>query len=187
VTYHDPIASLAPFRIVVTLADAEYEIPALPAADWLRVLLQEGYSLLEIVPGLFENESDRHLVEDQVAFEEITSDELNEAAHDVITIVSGRDWWVTVRFLAITRAAWDTVGAMMARANIDARQVSLAYWFDAAYHIARELIASGKDGQQNLVRFTSELEAPPPGVVDAAFDEEMEAAAFERAVRMAQP
>lgn len=184
-TYHDPVASLAPAGVVVSLGGVEYSIPALPALNWLRIFLKEEYSILEVVPGLIEPEADRDKIEDLIAIEELTFTEISEAALDAITIASGRDYWVTVKFLAITRMSWDTVGAMMARLNIDARQVSLAAWFDAAYHVAREIIASGKDGQQHLVRFVSELEAPPPGV-EIEFDEEFEAAEFERAVRMAQ-
>lgn len=183
-TYQDPIASLAPVPILVQLADREYEIPALPALNWLHVLLKDGFSALEIVPGLLSPE-DQVSVEDQIALEQVTLEQLNEASFDVITIVSGRDWWFTVKFLTVCRVSWDVIGGMMARLRIDARTLSLAAWIDAAYHIAREIISSGQEGQQNLIRFTSELEAPPPGTA-IEFDEQFEAEAFERAVRMAQ-
>ena len=182
--HRDPIASLTPVPILVTLGGEDYEIPALPALDWLRILLQESYSTLDIVPGLFTEEV-RVLVEDRMAIEEITWEEVAQAGLDAITAVSGRDYWFTVRLLTITRLSWDTVGAMVIQAGIDARTVSIAAWIDVAYHVAREIIASNKDGQQRLVRFVSELEAPPPGE-SQEIDEEFEAAAFEQAVRMSQ-
>lgn len=183
-TIYDPIASLAPFAIHVTLGGQEYEIPALPAIDWLRVLIPEDISVLDVVPGLFPDDV-RVLVEERIMSRSISREELLKAAFDVITVASGRDYWFTVKFLAVCRVSWDAVGGVLARSGIDARTIPLAAWIDAAYHIAREIIASGKDGSQNLVRFTSELEAPPPGI-DYEIDEELEAAAFERAVRMAQ-
>lgn len=184
-SYVDPIASLAPMPVIVELGGRDYTIPALPAIDWLRILLEEGFSALEVLPGLLAPE-DAIILEDQLALEEVSLNAVNDAALDAITIASGRDWWFSVRFLAVARASWDVIGGTIARLGVDAQKVSLAAWIDAAYHIAREAISSGKEGQQNLIRFISELEAPPTGH-ESEFDEEFEALAFERAVRMAQP
>lgn len=183
-TYLDPLAALAPAPIIITLSGQDYTIPALPALDWLLVMMAEEVDVLGVIPGLLVPE-DRALVEDRISQEEITWDEVNDTALEAMTVASGRDWWFAIRFLAVARVGWDVIGGQMARSGIDATKISLAAWIDAAYHIAREAIGSGKEGQQNLVRFTSELEAPPPGM-GAAFDEEFEAAAFEQAVRMAQ-
>lgn len=183
-TYLDPLAALAPAAIIVTLGGQDYAIPSLPALDWLQVVMEERVDVLGIVPGLLSPE-DRVLVEDRISQEEITWDEVNDTALEALAVAAGRDWWFTIRFLAVARVGWDVIGGQMVRSQIDASKISLAAWIDAAYHIAREAIGAGKEGQQNLIRFTSELQAPPPGV-DVDFDEEFEAAAFEQAVRMAQ-
>jgi hypothetical protein len=185
VTHRDPIASLAPVDIYVSFESQEYLIPAMPALDWLRVLMRESPSLLDIVPGLLQS-TDRAALEDLISTEAVPFGEVEAVAYEAISIASGRDYWVTIRLVAIARASWDTVGGLIARSNIRADQISLGAWVDAVFHICCELIASGKDGKQHLVRFTSELEAPPPGV-EVQIDEEFEALAFERAVRMSQP
>ena len=52
----DPVASLAPAEIIVTLAGQDFIIPAYPALNWLHALLAESLSLLEIVPGMLDPE-----------------------------------------------------------------------------------------------------------------------------------
>lgn len=179
----DPIASLAPFAVTVDLYEREFTIPALPALDWLKVLLEESPNLWNIVPGMLP-EQDRVLVEDAVALGQISYQELLDVSHDVIAVTTGRDYWFVLRLCAIVRASWDTVGGSIARLQLDARVLSLSAWIDAVFHVCCEMIgSSGKDAKQKLVSFVSELEAPPPGE-SVEFDEEAEALAFERMVRM---
>jgi hypothetical protein len=183
VTNKDPIASLAPFPITVTLAGRDHTIPALSALDWLRVLLRPVPDLVEVIPG-FLPPGDQAAIEEMIAEGDLTYSEVLEAAHDVITVATGRDWWFVVKLATFTRVAWDNVGGLIARGRLDAAQMSIGAWIDAVFHMCCELIgSSGKDAKQHLVRFVSELESPPPGE-ELEFDEAAEAEAFERAVRM---
>jgi hypothetical protein len=185
VTNKDPIASLAPFAITITLAGRDHTVPPHTALDWLKVLLQPIPDLLDVIPGFLAVE-DQVVIEEMIAEGELTYAEVMEAAHDVLAVSTGRDWWFVIKLATFVRVAWDNVGGLVARNRLDAAQMSIGAWIDAVFHICCEIIASsGKEAKQHLVRFTSELEAPPPGE-EVEFDEAAEAEAFERAVRMTQ-
>src|SRR4029078_9035306 len=86
----DPTESLCPWPVVFTVQGREYEIPALPAAQWLRVLMTEDATeedvFLELVPeGI------------QLLLEDDDSWDMAALAQDIIELASGRRWYIAMR------------------------------------------------------------------------------------------
>ena len=69
-------ALIVPRPVRVTLGGDDYRIPALPASDWMVVLLDRD--LTDIVPGMVEGDIDA--LWDRLFFGEVTGEECEEAA-----------------------------------------------------------------------------------------------------------
>lgn len=173
----DPLASLRLFPVEVTLGGYVFEVPALPAIDWLEVLLAEPLDAERIFPGLagedVVDQVDRLLVDEVITF-----DELMDTALDVITAGSGRPWWFTVRLCATSRAAWDRIGGPVSGVDITVRP--LGAWLDCAYWAILESIDPRKAGE-----VSGQLMMPPAGWLPE-FDEDAESAAFMAMMAQAQ-
>jgi len=141
----------------------------MPAAEWVVILLQDPLDLGEIFPGLVEEEV-RDLVEDGLIEGAITFDEVETVALDIISTVGARPWYVVMRLLLLAQEIWDThhIGGELAMYGVDASNMSLSAWLDAAQHIMVQHI----DPKQ-LTMFYSKLEMPPAGVAPEQ-PEEME-------------
>lgn len=162
----DPVQSLAPYSVVLTVAGRDMEIPALPAADWLSILMVESPELDEIFPGLLPDD-DVDLVEDLLAGRELTLDEYEDIILSVIETVSARPWWVTIKLIETARTSWDLLGGELTLRGVDATQVSLSSWLDALL-----LTVIKNMDSKEVTMWCMKLEAPPP---DAKVDEsEME-------------
>lgn len=165
----DPIQSLSPYSVVVSVADLDLEIPALPAADWLSVMMVESLNLDDIFPGLLDS-TDTDLVEEVILSGTLDLDEYEDVIFDIIETVSARSWWVAIRLIETARTSWDSIGAELTLRGIDATHISLSSWLDALMlTIIRSM--DPKDVQMWCMK----LEAPPAGVEVA--EEEMEMAA----------
>lgn len=166
----DPVQSLQPLSVELTIAGRELRIPAHSAAEWLTVLMVEELDLSDIFPGMVEGSES---VEDLILDGKLSLDELEETILDVIEVVSARPWWVTLRLVEVARTSWDVLGAELLLRGVDAAKVSLAAWLDMAL-----LVALRSMDPKDVQMFTLKLESPPPSVKVEEADMEMSAAQF---------
>jgi hypothetical protein len=162
----DPVWSLAPWPVTIQFGSMEVEIPAMNAADWLALLMGKTLTLgemLDVIPG----------VDDLLLDQDITIEEINELLTDMITTVSGRQWWITLRLLGVARRHWDTIGPEMIT-TVDARQVSLAAWMT----VLQSALLKSMD-PKNVPMFIAQVQAPPSGTeMPAMHREELTAKEF---------
>ena len=163
----DPIWSLKPWPATLVLGREEFEIPAMPAAEWLAYLMQpepdfEGM-ILDLLPA-----SEELLYGGQISVEE-----LYDAVLELVALVSARSWWVALRQINIARASWNVLGPMMIE-KVDACQISIAAWLD----VLIVTILSCMDPKETTL-FTLRLEAPPASEKDAV-EAPMEAMEMDR-------
>lgn len=155
----DPVESLCPWPVILTVQGRDYEIPALPAAQWLRVLMREDATaedvFLELVP-----EGVRLLLEDDGSWD------AGELAEQVIELASGRRWYIAMRLINVVRSNWNVIGATMLMKGVDAQQLSLSGWLDVALLVVLQHME-----QKDVTMFVSQLEIPPEG--EAPPEEEM--------------
>lgn len=152
----DPIQSLCPFSVNIAVGTEDVEIPALPACDWLAILMVEHLNLDDIFPGLLK-EDDSQVVEEMILAGHLSLEEYESIIFDIIETVSSRSWWVAIRLIETVRTSWDTIGAEMTLRGINAAQVSLSSWLDVA------LLTIIKSLEPKEVQmWCMKLEAPPP-------------------------
>lgn len=151
----DPIWSLRPWPVVVEFQGRSLEIPALPAADWLQVLMSDQ-GLYGIFPGLL-RERDVDWVEERLFYDDLNVQALENLQLDVLSQVAGRPWYVAQKLVAVARGAWDTIGAELVM-QADASRLSIAGWLDVLYLV---ILRAMDENKKQL--FVSELGIPPVG------------------------
>ena len=151
----DPVQSLQPWPVVILCLDRELEIPALPATDWLAVLMANPPQLDDIFPGLL-GEDQVEWVEDQLEYGLLGAEDFRDTVLSIIETASARRWWVALRLIDLTRTSWDVMGPEMMLRGVDTNRMSLAAWLDVALITALKNM-DPKDTQM----FTMRLEAPP--------------------------
>lgn len=149
--------SLRPWPVVVRLGNQEMVIPALPAADWLAVLMQEDLWPEDVFPGLC-GPAVVDLVDELVNSGEVNLDDLADVSLDVLEAAASRSWWVALRLITVCRQNWATIGAELLLDGVDASRLSLSGWLDVA-----TLVIMRRIKPESALMFTSQLEAPPAG------------------------
>lgn len=166
----DPIQSLRPWPVVVNCLNRDLVIPAMPAADWLSVLLAEDLQLDDVFPGLLDDE-DIDWVEEELLQDHLGAGEFQDIVLDVIETVSARKWWVTLRLMDVARRSWDVLSPEIMR-SVDADRASLSAWMDVL------LIAILRNmDPKDVTMFTLRLEQPP-GRDEKPEEMEMDRSAF---------
>lgn len=171
-TVKDPVWSLQPWPVEVIFAGTRFEMPPLPAAEWLQVLLADDMDLADIFPGWL-SEEEQELINDALFDGVVDMDQLYETCLELVTTVSGRPWWVALRLVSTARASWQVLGAEMLLKGVDASVLSLSGWLD----VLLLLVMRNIDPKEAMM-FTLKLEQPPPGVETKAPEPEMSASAF---------
>jgi hypothetical protein len=169
----DPVQSLQPWPVVVTCLHEDLTIPALPAVDWLTVLMVEELQLDDVFPGLLSGE-DEDWVEEQLLRGRLELGEYERLTLDIIENASARKWYVTLRLVDLARRSWDAIGSELMLRGVDAARISLSAWLDVL------LITILRNMEpKDVTMFTSRLETPPPEeTVNAMEDLEMSRSAF---------
>jgi hypothetical protein len=152
----DPIWSLRCWPVDVELAGQTVQIPAMPAADWLAVLAARPIELEDIFPALAPGGAE--LVDELLYSDNLTLEELYRVVLDVISTVTGRPWWISMRLINDAMLNWGLVGSKLVLGGVDSAKVSLGAWLDAVFMIIIEGTPEDK-----LTMFFSKLEFPPPG------------------------
>ena len=173
----DPLASIRSWPIAITLAESEFVIPPQSAAAWLVVLMEERIQTLDLVPGMLRPDDQQEVI-DLLAEGRIDLKEINEVCLEVIRSASGRDWWWTMRMLAVLADMWPALFGQMA--DMDLERVPLGAFLDRAYFTCIQHMPEDK---RKL--FDLELEAVPEGV-EVELDEDAESRAFLQMMQQAQ-
>jgi hypothetical protein len=118
--------------------------------------MAEPLDLFDIVPGMcgpyFESDVVHRMLDGLSEVQDI-----RRAGLDVISNVTGRPWWFSMRLIKTVMVSWEIVGGELAMRGIDAQRMSIAAWLDAVYYICIKNIEHSK-----LQMFMSQLEVPPP-------------------------
>jgi hypothetical protein len=142
-----PVRSLRPTPIPFTVAGLEFEIPALPAADWLNTFMQD-WTPDDVLLDLLDNGVD-------VVFK-LEPDEVEDLVMDIIEEATGRYWWVALRLIGAVQGGWHVLGAEMVLQHVDPEKLSLASWLDAMTLVILRVM-----DKDNVTMFVSQLELPP--------------------------
>lgn len=157
---HDPTWSLQPWPVEISMGRLLFSIPALPAATWLTVLMNDPIDLEDILPGLADP-SQADALEEALVLGEVGLDIVYKMALKVLDTVCGRPWYVAMRIIATAAGAWTSVGGEFVIRNVDASRISVAAWLDAAY-----LLLLRSMDRENIDIFNAKLLVPPPGYRD---------------------
>jgi hypothetical protein len=161
----DPVGSLCAWETLIEVASQEFVIPAMSAAEWLAILMTDTVDpdhFIFIAEGL----------DEWLAAHPQHLERAYELVPDVITAVSGRDWWVAMRLISLAQSNWNVLGAEMLRIT-DADRVSLSAWLDMLLMVTMNRIEP-----KSASMFTAKLTAPPPGVKVDEEEMGMSASAF---------
>lgn len=175
----DPLASLVPAPIIVTVNGRDLVIPALPALPWLKILLANDPDLTEVFPGLLAHDDEKEWVEDQLWEGTLGLDGYNSLIQEIMTVAMGRPWWFGTRIVFIARMTWDRMNGEMALAGINVEKISLGAWLDAAWNLTLKALTpqSKEDVERNRELYDQITQDPGLGE-NQELDEEMETEAF---------
>jgi hypothetical protein len=155
----DPVWSLKPWPVILTLHGRDYQVPAASAADWLSVLMVDSVDLDDVV---------RLMVEDGIALllDETVGGELYDACLDIISQVAGRPWWQAIRLIGVAVKNWNTLGAEMLYRGVLPDQLSLSAWLDVLLMVTIKAM-----DPKDVMMFTLQLEKRPADVIDSVATE----------------
>ncbi len=162
----DPAATLRCWRIDVDVAGTVYTIPALPAVDWLTLIVDGSH--FDIIPGLLSDE-DGAGIDDQLLAGTLGHSEIQAAARAAIAATAGMKWWTAQRLAYAALSSW--VGGELLLRGVDPARVSLGGYLAAAY---RAVTRTADESQRN--RIDMDLEQPPVGLAPEEWFDEDEAA-----------
>lgn len=165
--------SLKPWPVTAWWYGQPHDIPALPAVDWITALVDgDRLNWLGIFPGLC-GPGIRQSIDEGLVSGQVDIWDLVDVARDVLSAVSGREWWVAVRLIGAAANSWNVVGGEFAIRHVDAATLSLSGWLDAALHILLRAM-----DRKDHTMFLSQLEIPPVEIRDQMPEPEMSADAF---------
>lgn len=166
----DPIWSLKPWPVVIEVHGQRLEIPALPAVDWLVVLMQDDLNLDDFIDELLPE------AENMLDVSELDLEELYKICLEVITAASGRSWWIALRLIGVAKDSWHILSGEMLK--VDATRMSLSGWLD----VLLLAILNNMDPKDTTM-FSMRLEAPPPEADVQPEEMEMAASDFLKMAR----
>lgn len=165
----DPLASMRCWAITMTLAGREFEIPALPAADWWPVL-SEGRptAVLDLLKSGLDDPINDLLLTGGVGL-----DELAESLTDVLEEVTGRSLHAAFVLVTVANLQWPLIGGHLAQHGFrwDVQPIGAA--LDAIYAVVvgnleddprKKFLAlleneGGKPSERKRQQIASEFEA----------------------------
>lgn len=122
----DPEASLRIWAVETTLGEYVLKVPAVPAADWLPVLMSANpVMLLEMVEDFD--------LTDAILDGGVSAADVHKALLDLIEAAAGRKVRVAFGIAMAASERWDVLGADLARAGVRFDEISLGAALDAIY------------------------------------------------------
>lgn len=110
----DPLASMRCWAITVELAGREFEIPALPAADWWPIIVDAdplgAFDLLKSTSEAEAFDLDTALLDGT-----ITGADLGEALMDAIEEATGRSFHASFVLATVAASQWPIIGGELAQ------------------------------------------------------------------------
>lgn len=164
----DPIWSLRLWSVEITVADHVFEVPALPATDWLVGILGMEEDTMGLVLNMLPEEDSEALV-DLMLEGFLEPEELLDLALDLLSAVAARPWWVVMRLVALAQQNWDTVGAELTLRGVNPDTVSLAAWLDVLMLVTFRLM----DPKEHSM-FIMKLEMVPAEFVKQVPEKDLE-------------
>lgn len=134
--------------------------------------MPERIDLFDIVPGLCGSDMELDVV-DGMLNGTLELDAIRRAALDVVSAVSGRPWWFSLRLIKTAVMSWEMIGGELMFRGVDATRLSLSGWLDAVLYLCLRNMEQAK-----VTMFMSQLEAPPPEELESMPEMEMSADAF---------
>ena len=171
----NPLASIRPGDIEVQAAGRWILIPAMTAADWLELLMGdvETLDLDAVFPGLA-SEEDQDFINEALIRGDISPEQVDKLALQLVSEASGRSWYVTLRLIHIAMSRWSILGGRLILTGLNPQHVSLSAWLDALWLTMFDSLPKDK-----WTMFSSQLEMPPPSEAKPAMESmEMSADAF---------
>jgi hypothetical protein len=144
--------------VTFTVAGQDFTIPAIPAAEWLELFMDNEIEAPEILETLLASE-DAERLRDLMWDDRFALTDLGDLLLEIISAVTGRPWWVALKLVATMRTQWDFLGAELVLQGVRADTISIAAWLDVAL-----LTILHNIDPEKATMFTSQLEMPPPGV-----------------------
>lgn len=178
----DVLATLRPVAVELQLGQWTYELPALPAADWIAALADPDGGA--IVPGLLDP-ADQRLIWRDYLHGEIDPDEFKVAWREVVGVVTGRRWWVGARLVlnATHPDVWATVHGRLVRDGLDLETISIGAFCDVVWVMIMD--GANDESERSQARFS--LTLPPPEVeLSEAYDKAEAADGFMAAMASMQ-
>lgn len=165
----NPVASLWIRGVETDMFGQTWQIPAMSAAQWLELLWADPVNILDVFPGLVDAEDE---MIDACFRGETTLDDVVKVGLEIITEVSGYDYWVSLRMISALKEGWLQVGGSLIRAGVDAAAISLAAYLTAVFSWLAENMVPKK-----AQLFFEELNKTPEGeAVESSAEDD--AAAF---------
>lgn len=124
--FTDPAASMRVWAVELNLAGRVFEIPALPAADWLPLLMEgDVTSVLDLIedPAL----------DQMILSGEVTPTELAASVNMAVEQMAGRSVHQVTVLTKVARLQWTVVGGDLARRGMRWDDVPLAAALDAIH------------------------------------------------------
>jgi hypothetical protein len=144
----DPLASMRCWAVTVELGGQEFEIPALPAADWWPVLVEaDPGAVLDLLKSNPE-ELDLLLLSGQVS-----SKELGATLMEAVEEATGRSFHVGFVLATVASQHWPVVGGQLALKGFRWDVMPIGAALDAIH----SLIVAGMT-EDNLVKFEALLD-----------------------------
>jgi hypothetical protein len=152
-------ASLRCWPVNLSLGGLAFQIPALPASDWIQAI---GGGYHRIVPGLVQErrDTDEGTLTDLVLNGRVDAAECTEAARDAIEAVSGMHWWAAARLTQYLVGHWATLGGVLLLKGVNLSAAPLGAVLTATYRLLQENCKDEAERQ----RLDIALEQVPPGV-----------------------
>jgi hypothetical protein len=151
----DPAASLRCWELEIDLGGRTFAVPALPASEWLPVLLA-GDPLM--VLDMVVSEEDGQSVDDLILAGQVKADELTEALISAIEQSAGRPFQAAYVLAQVARMHWPVIAGQLAQRGFRWEEEPLGAALDAIYSLAT---AGMKD--EDRVKFLALLDQPMPG------------------------
>jgi hypothetical protein len=128
----DPAASMRCWAIGLELGGREYDIPALPAADWWPVIVSgDPGQVLDLVVS-----SDD--LDERLLLGEVGTTELGVAVVDAIEQAAGRSFHVAYVLATVAAMHWPTINGALARRGFRWDVMPLGAALDAIFSVVTE-------------------------------------------------
>lgn len=168
----DAVSSLRPFGLEVTIAGADFLVPAKNAGEWLEVLLDGEARLDVIIPGWTGRRSRTHLYR-SILSGAFTRKDWDQLILEVLGIAAGRPWWQAMNLINGMKdpANWKMIFGHLLLRGLDPEAVSLAGWLDATYALCTEHMDKNERIKFDLTIDTPPSNMNPEDVIDPAEQE----------------